>query len=126
MKYPGHAYHEGDYFLRALTYMKNRVSINDPLQVREWQPLPHICSKLPGTGQNEEHQRSFTYYSICRKLWELKYPSVRDVGWSQEQMDNMPRPSIPYHVMYPYFEKDLYDVDEKYFNGVDFNGKPFL
>jgi len=119
-------YHEGDYFLRALTYMKNRVSINDPLQVREWKPLPHICSKQSGTDQNEEHQRSFTYYSVCRRLWELKYPSVRDVGWSQEQMSNMPHPSIPYYVMYPYFEKDLYNLDEKYFNGVDFNGRPFL
>jgi hypothetical protein len=119
-------YHEGDYFLRSLTYMKEKTSINDSTQGREWQPLSSICHKVPGTDQNYEHQRSFTYYSICRKLWELKYPSIKDVGWSYEQMNNMPHPAIPYYIMYPYFEKDIYNVDEKYFQGVDFNGKPFL
>tara|TARA_B100002019_G_C21227812_1_gene578304 strand:+ start:517 stop:1326 length:810 start_codon:yes stop_codon:yes gene_type:complete len=119
-------YHEGDYFLRAIAQLKEKVSINDPLQGREWNPLPWICTKLPNTDQNAEHQRSFTYYPICRKLWELKYPGIKDVGWSYAQMQNLPSPSIDYHVMYPYFEKDLYNLSSKYFSGIDFNGRPFL
>ena len=119
-------YHEGDYFVRALAYLKDKVSINDPLQGREFNPLPWICTKLQDTQQNNEHQRSFTYYPICRQLWELKYPTIKDVGWSKEQYLNMPEPNISYFVMYPYFEKDLYNLDSKYFEGIDFNGKPFL
>ena len=119
-------YHEGDYFLRALVYMKDKTSINDPKQLREWNPLTHVCHKLSGTSENPEHRRSFASYSICRKLWELKYPIVKDVGWTHAQMQNMAAPSIPTYVMYPYFEKGIYETDKKYFPGVDFNGRPFL
>lgn len=119
-------YHEGDYFLRALRTLKDKVSINDPHQGREFNPLPHIVTKKSGTGQNFAHQQSFNNYSVCRNLWELKWPGLKDGGWSQEFYHNVPKPAIPTYILYPYFEKHMDNLEDKYFKGIDVDGRPFL
>tara|TARA_R110002020_G_scaffold182598_1_gene378227 strand:+ start:8266 stop:9066 length:801 start_codon:yes stop_codon:yes gene_type:complete len=115
-------YHEGDYFIRALIYNKDKTSINDGNQGRLYNPLPPVCTKQPGTGQNEAHQTSFNNYSICRQMWELKWPGRRDGGWT-----DLPNgPSTHMHMYYPYFEKHLSALPVKYFGEIDAFGQPFL
>ena len=120
-------YHEGDYFIRSLAYNKDKVSINDSNQGRSYNALPdRICFKQAGSHNSEAHELSFTNYSVTRHLWEMKYPTIKDVGWTAEVYENAPKPAIHNHIMYPYFEKHLPDLDEKYYPSIDAHGRPFL
>lgn len=117
---------EGDYFLRAIKYNGPKTSINDGAQKRTWNPLPEVLVSKNGNFTNDDHAKSFESYSICRQIFEKKWGGVRDVGWSQEQMKNFPDPQIPTYIQYPYFEKYLKNLDQKYFQGIDCFGKLFM
>jgi hypothetical protein len=119
-------YHEGDYFLRALRYDRDKVSINDPGGERNWQNEMPLVFKPFETHMNPNHVASWRYYSVCRRLWELKWGNWKDVSWSIEQMSDVKKPEIPCYMLYPYFEKDIENLDEKYYSGIDFHGKIFL
>jgi len=119
-------YHEGDYFLRAIKYNHEHTSINDPRQLRTWNPLPHIVYKIPGTDLNSAHTESQKYYSVCRQLFEQKWNGVKDTNYSPNILNILSDPKINLHMMYPYFEKDLYDLPTKYFTNIDTNGRKFM
>lgn len=119
-------YHEGDYFLRAIKYNADKTSINDPNQLRTWNPLPHIVYKMPHTHLNTAHRESQNYYSVCRQLFELKWSGVKDTNFPGNILNILSDPAIPMHMMYPYFEKDLYDIQTKYFKQIDLNGRKFM
>lgn len=122
-------YHEGDYFLRAIKYNNEKSSINDWVAAHRLHNKidDHLAFKLPGTHMNTSHSESFKYYPICRKLFELKWPKWRDVEWrTNMQSDEIPNPSIPTYMMYPYFEKDILNIEEKYYPNIDINGRQFF
>jgi hypothetical protein len=119
-------YHEGDYFLRALRYNKNRVSINDPGGERNWQQVHPLVIKPSDSHGLPDHLASWKYYPVCRRLWEMKWGEWKDCSWSIEQMSNVIKPQIPCYMMYPYFEKDILDLEEKYYPDIQFTGKQFL
>lgn len=124
-RYPSLGFGEGDYFLRAIKYNGPKTSINDAAQKRVWQPLPEQIVFKNGNFTNEDHSKSFESYPVCRQIFEMKW-GIRDVGWSQELMNNFPDPKIPTYILYPYFEKYLKSLDVKYFQGIDCFGKPFI
>jgi len=119
-------YHEGDYFLRALITdpTNKKTSINDPNQGREYNALPPLCIKQSGTHQNAAHTASFTNYSVCRQLWQIKWPTCKDGGWDINNLP--PNTKLKRFMLYPYFEKKLSNLPEKYFNEIDAHGHPFL
>jgi GT2 family glycosyltransferase len=119
-------YHEGDYFLRALRYHKEKVSLNDPGGERNWQQLTPLVIKPADSHGLPDHLASWKYYSVCRRLWEMKWGNWKDVSWTDEQMNNVIKPQIPCYMQYPYFEKDIYDLEEKYYADIQFEGRPFL
>ena len=112
--------------LRALITdpTNKKTSINDPNQGREYNALPPICIKQPGTHQNAAHTASFTNYSVCRQLWQIKWPTCRDGGWDINNLP--PNTNLKRFMLYPYFEKKLSNLPEKYFNEIDAHGHPFL
>ncbi len=121
-------YHEGDYFLRALRYNRDKTSINDWAAAhRQWNPIPEeLCFKLAGTSLNEAHAASHKYYSLCRRFWIMKWGNWRDQAWSTSQLENVKKPELPQYMMYPYFEKDIYDLEEKYYPRIEIIGHPYL
>lgn len=119
-------YHEGDYFLRGIKYMGDRISINDPNQLRVWNPLPHIVTKIPDTHLNTAHRNSQVHYSVCRQLFEKKWGTVKDTGYPANLKALIPTPLIPMYMMYPYFEKFLDNLGEMYYTDIDLNGRKFL
>jgi hypothetical protein len=56
----------------------------------------------------------------------MKWGNWKDVSWTDEQMNNVIKPQIPCYMQYPYFEKDIYDLEEKYYADIQFEGRPFL
>ncbi len=121
-------YHEGDYFLRAIKYNREKSSINDwGAAHREINPIEHhLASKLENTSENGAHRNSIANYSVCRQLFELKWGGFRDVEWPRNEYFEVPNPGIATYVMYPYFERNLNNVDSHYFRGIDFNGHPYM
>jgi hypothetical protein len=105
-------YQEADYFNRAFIYNKDFSSINDFHHKRVLNPI------LPA-----EHDRSFVYRdntdytaheistkwgSYNLKLLNAKYANNITFGNGQ-------KPVIANYITYPYFEKDIIDLDKKYF-----------
>jgi len=130
-------YHEGDYFLRAIKYNSDRVSINDWQGARRrWNEIEPLAFKLEGTNLNESHLRSQHYYPVCRELWVKKWGTkIIDTTWSDEALNEVINdkknekygPFIPQYMFYPYFEKSIDDVNDKYYYGVsDLTGPKFF
>lgn len=129
-------YHEGDYFLRALKYNEKHTSINDWEAARRLHnPINEVlCHKQPeSVGHNDAHKNSWKHYSICRRLWEKKWPNwkndhgkVSDTSWHNRNAEQVPRPSIPMYMLYPYFEKNIEDIPEKYYDDIDTHGNAFF
>lgn len=130
-------YHEGDYFLRALKYNNKFSSINDwEAAKRIHNPIKEnpLAYKQPETkNHNEAHKNSWNYYSICRRLWEKKWPNwknadnrICDTYWQNVSEKNIPLPSIETYMLYPYFEKDIENIEEKYYPDIELNGNPFF
>ncbi len=129
-------YHEGDYFLRALKYNNEHTSINDWHAARRiHNPISDaLCFKQSDTEQNDSHKKSFSNYSICRRLFELKWKDWRSTRNILEDTSfpinapalNVPKPAIPTYMLYPYFEKKIENVEEKYYVDIDINGPAFF
>jgi hypothetical protein len=116
-------YHEGDYFLRAIKYNGLKTSINDLNQGRGYNVIPEKFVWKNGNFTNSDHATSFGNYSVCRQMFEMKW-GIRDVGWYPGMV--IPDPRLPTYILYPYFEKYLKNLDQKYFQGIDCFGKPFM
>jgi hypothetical protein len=132
---------EADYLLRALIYNKEGSSINDigvgrilnpwtkPIDDDDhgkvWVPGEyHLFTKeyLKGNIANRNHfdptprqEAGSTYHRVSVAVWYDKWGGhVMPEFWTQEFIDNpTPRPKCPTYVMYPYFEKEIYDKQEK-------------
>ena len=112
-------YQEADYLLRAMIFLKDRASINDPSHRRlhntqTQSPIQVIAS---GINRGEDYTKAATeYHSYNRALFLQKWGFDPDPGMS-EPFDAL-RPLIPAYILYPYFEKHILTLEQQnYFRG---------
>ena len=109
-------FQEGDYFLRALLNYDEYSSINDHGHGRILNINNAKIIENTETGfvrKEKSHIDSNFYHSISRKFWYMKW-DIKETHWDIETIYNM-RPKILNYMMYPYFEKDILNLEEKYY-----------
>lgn len=125
-------FHEMDMFLRAVLYNGEATSINDvwhqllPNVRSQFPPNPYLWNPLPfgpreliyrpdsNPDRRDDKTRYSVYHHIPRELFKHKwgaYPEMIPLEWQVKQHVN--GPITPQYIMYPYFEKDVYDLKKK-------------
>jgi hypothetical protein len=110
-------FQEADYFLRALIYYSEHSSINDCIHGRT---LNLIKSKIIedtecGFARKEtSHMESFIYHGVSEHFWKLKW-DIDHVYWGKNNDIHSIKPKILNYFLYPYFEKDILNLEEKYY-----------
>jgi hypothetical protein len=109
------AYHEADYFLRAVKYYWNLSSINDPGHGRIWNPTQCVVDRPDITStRTEVVSQRVPFGSTALAVFHAKWGSDRDPeNWSEHNLANIPDPKIPDFMLYPYFEKKIMDLSGK-------------
>tara|TARA_R110002020_G_scaffold394715_1_gene604730 strand:+ start:24980 stop:25789 length:810 start_codon:yes stop_codon:yes gene_type:complete len=111
-----------DYFWRCVMYNREWSTIQDPIHARVLNPIfPNDIEKsrgwlvdpdvrqLDGVWDNASHGND----TLSVALMEAKYPAD-PYPWTPEKLNNPPQRTLIYnHVVYPYFEKDVYNLKEK-------------
>lgn len=108
-------YHEADYMLRARIYNPNGSSINDNLPDRMWNPTSVFFDHPPqNPDKNVAANESQKYHPVSLIVFDRKW-GVCPERWTEYGVDkNPPKVSkIPNFVYYPYFEKDVEDLEGK-------------
>ena len=109
------AYHEADYFLRAVKHYWNLSSINDYGHNRIWNPSETIVDRPDLTISRAnivEHRVPFG--SAALATFHKKWGSHIDPeNWTVDHLSNIPQPQIPDFMIYPYFEKNISDLSGK-------------
>ncbi len=127
-------YQEADYFIRSYLYNKDRSSINDYNHKRIHNKLLEDPIETPSgiTGTNkiidlndslkggmrgdESHIRSQAYHHISKKILEEKWGLEFEGGWSEDRLKNLPvKSKIQNFILYPYFEKNVENLEQKGF-----------
>jgi len=127
-------YQDGDYFLRSLIYNHDKSSINDIGHGREHNALAGNSGHLYPTHLEDETKKSDSLL-ITTPQWNpdrkdahissLKVESfseavfmhkwgITDGPWTPEHFA-VRKPLAPSYVMYPYFEKDVESLSEKFY-----------
>lgn len=111
-------YQESDYFLRALKYHYNKVSINDYVHNRVYNEYNKLCPIVytPSgymTGDSE-HIRSMQYHNYSLKVFINKW-GLHPNDWITLSLESirMINPQIMSFIFYPYFEKDIESLHEQ-------------
>lgn len=115
--------HESDYELRALIDFYKKSSINDYKHGRVYNPIRKnsLIQETPsGLIRGEPYAiASIKYHPISIKFWNLKWDELPRFNWNEDLsvVDLLSiRPLCKNYIYYPYFEKDIYNLDEKYYN----------
>lgn len=129
-------YQEGDYFLRALMYNKERSSINDTGVGRVLNPInmngePYdvppaatepswihnsafIANRINTLTGTERSLNSMHHHGHSRRMFQEKWPEISPEFWPEELIKDPPKkPACPTYILYPYFECDIYDLPGK-------------
>jgi len=113
-----------DYFFRCLMYNHKKSSINDPWHQRIWNPIfPNDPQKSQNYLVDPNSRQIFgdaTYPNdtdsngdISLKLIEQKF-GFNTYPWNRDNLSRVPKHTkIDNYILYPYFEKDVYDLKEK-------------
>lgn len=117
----GISYQAGDYFYRNLMHNKDGCTINDPghrrLHNTIFEDIGRSTSYLVNPDVREiDGQWTQEPYSlkISKKIMDRKYDGVKIHPWTREVIENTPkRIKCENVIYYPYFEKDIYDLDGK-------------
>jgi hypothetical protein len=131
-RYCNIGYQEADYFIRSYLYNKERTSINDYNHKRIHNKLVEQPTTTPsgiigtdkiielddslkgGMRGDESHIQSSRYHYISKKILDQKWGIEFEGSWSEEKLKHLPRNSkISSFIFYPYFEKDIEDLNEK-------------
>lgn len=110
-------YHEGDYLLRALLSFNEFSSINDFFHRRVINPINTelIEHTQPGYARREpSHLETFKNSHFSYKIWTTKWGNINDINWDMDKIYDL-KPKIKNYILYPYFEKDILDLEEKYY-----------
>ena len=106
-------YHEADYFLRALIYNKEKSTINDYAGGRVLNPTKVIFDHPPANMNKMNHvSATIRYHTVTRRVFEDKW-GVHPEFWETRLKAVPTEPLINQYMFYPYFELDIYDLDEK-------------
>lgn len=108
-------YHEGDYFLRALIYNRERTSLNDPGHGRCFNTLEQSLIKVPAQNQLRQQAKNLSYgrAELPHLVWQHKWP-VPPIHWPEELIQTPPSNCLCKNfVLYPHFELDVLDLREK-------------
>lgn len=127
-------YQDGDYFLRSLIYNREGCSINDLGHGRQHNPLDGnavhwdpahsedergrsdsmlITTPQWNSDRKDAHISSFKVESFSEAVFRHKWGIAAD-PWTEEHLA-MRKPLAPSYVMYPYFEKDIEGLGEKFY-----------
>lgn len=113
-------YHEADYFLRAIRYHGEKVSVNDhlhgrlqnPIQDQGLTPIVHTPSGI--SAGDPAHIRSLIFHGHSHHVFWTKW-GVRPMPWDSNDIQAIRtiEPKIMSHIFYPYFEKDVETLREQ-------------
>lgn len=107
---------EGDYFLRAIKYLAEKSSINDFAHGRVWNPSLHLAQRPePDTTRYAEQSRSHRFRSLswANFLYKWKYTEMEG-RWPEEIQEMvLQSETVPSTILYPYFELDVENLQEK-------------
>ncbi len=105
---------EADYLLRSLIYNREKSSINDDIHSRRHNPQDVKVISRPDHDKFDYHSDSTLTYNIYSDAVYIAKWNMAPAPWTQHLFNNLPKKSlIPNFVTYPYFEKDIYDLDGK-------------
>lgn len=102
-------YHDGDYFLRALIYNKDKSSINDPAHGRILNPINCSFATVPSANASRVDAKNLSYgkASIPFAVWRSKW-NTNPLHWTEELLKNPPSESqCLNYIQYPHFETNL-------------------
>ena len=109
-------YHEADYYLRALIYNGSKSTINDHFGGRVYNPTEILFEHPPENQNKRQHsEASLAYHANSRKIFAAKWGKVHPEQWAT-RLKNTPVPKtplIPQTFFYPWFEKDIDNLEEK-------------
>jgi len=105
-------YYEGDFFLRAYLYNREKSSINDYHHKRVWQPTEAVAARP------NSHVKTPKLMSYSQAVFFLKWPGYPKINltwnWQETLFKHTPMHSaIPCFIMYPYFECDIENLKDK-------------
>jgi len=125
-------YQEADYFIRSFLYNGEKSSINDFNHKRILNQLIEESIKTPsgiwgtnriidlddslkgGMRNDVYHIESSKYHNISKNILEQKWGLEFEGSWTQEKLNKLPKKSkIPNFIFYPYFEKNVENLQEK-------------
>jgi len=110
-------YQEADYFLRARIFFDQFSSINDHAHQRIHNTIDEkiIEDTECGYFRNDvSHFESLNYHKYSENFWHLKW-DVDYICWLQYADLYNARPKVKNYFLYPYFEKDILNLNEKYY-----------
>ena len=126
-RYCGLSHQAADYFWRCVMYNKAKSSIQDPGHRRVLNPIfpgnvpksvgwlvdPDV-RQLDGIWDNNLHNNA----SLAAKLIQHKFGKTAEphgvFAWTPERLANPPKKTQSMnYITYPYFEKDIYDLEGK-------------
>jgi len=131
-RYSCNGFHEMDMFLRSAIYNGSETSINDiwhqllpvvrsnfPRDPYLWNPLPYEATELiyrPDSNKerHEDKNKYSVYHATPRELFKEKwgeYPEYKPLAQMVEEHKNGPIGKS--YIMFPYFEKNVYDLEQK-------------
>lgn len=105
-------YYEGDFFLRAYLYNREKSSINDYHHKRVWNPTEAVAAR-PNSHVNTPRLMSYS-----QAVFFLKWPGYPKINltwnWQETLFKHTPTHSaIACFIMYPYFECDIENLKDK-------------
>lgn len=109
-------YQEADYFLRSLLYFGDHASINDFIHGRTLNTLNVQIIEDTESGfvrQEKTHIESSIYHKYSANFWRMKW-NIDETHWDLKEIYNT-KPKLLNYILYPYFEKDILDLEEKYY-----------
>ena len=107
---------EGDYFLRAIKYLPERSSINDHAHGRVWNPTLHLGKRPEPDGERYTEQgraHQFRGLSWANFLYKWRYTEMEGKWPENIQEMILTTPVVPATILYPYFEMDVENLQEK-------------
>jgi hypothetical protein len=114
-------YQEGDYFIRAALYHKDKVTLNEIGHERRCNFISDMSdiiniNYLGGLGRNETyHLESMKYHSHSSKIFYAKWGNVKFDKWDANEISSELKPLIPSFIYYPYFELVIETLKEQNF-----------
>jgi len=114
---------EHDYFIRAAMHLGNKASVTDAGHAKglySINPLPDAQQIIQQPQRNAEKlqlgQERGSMQNPFRELFKAKWGDYSEFTPSSQFINKPHPPGIPGYITYPYFERDVEDLNGKGFN----------